>query len=1220
MMVTIRPLGLRVPIGGGKASRAAVDGAIRAIIGYLNEDRSGDLSQLVDDAVKSAKAGRDTGGGYYGEGSTKRGERRWLRNGGVGSTVHGALNMAHLGEVMAGRDPHTGADLMNRSTVRAEEPDDNPPPEGTMTAAEAAAALHVTPRRVRQMAAAGADPERSADKKSWLSGTKQDNGDWRFDVANVEAAKRRRDGRAVTLGFDVTFSAPKSVSLLWAGAPEEVRRIVEDAWQDAVDLGVDYLSKHGMQISAGRDANRRPHAALGTYIAGFRHPTNRYGEPQLHEHVLIANMGNTGVDDKAHALDARGLWTHATTAGYLAGAAIRHRLSEALGVAWESPDAGLADLAGIPGEVRDKFSSRRKEIMALVNEVGLGDSIAAREVASLATRPDKDTDESLDELFARWGGELAEAGLDEEAIASLLNQGAVAAPTEAEVSTLFENLLGGGTLGLTRYDTTFDRRDVLQAICGWSNNRLSGRQLIDLADKFLATSALVPLDLQNLQKLTPRAGWVYTTSNLLTDGDAIRQAYARVPNKVGLDPEMVSRTIEGAVIGDGSKLGADQVDMVHKICESGLDCQAVIGPAGSGKTVALRVAADAWKAAGFRVTGAAVGGVAADVLARSTDLETRTVSSLLREIETGRWPGGDVLIIDEAGTLGDRAHASLIRAAAEHNAIIRTVGDPLQHGSVEAGGMWAQVAHDHKGVTAHLTENRRQTAEPMADVVEAMSIYRKDTAEAYRDALELLDEAGRIINAASPEESYDTIINTWWERERDRGDGEASDMMAEHHEQRKTLCLRAQALLLEHGIIEGVGLPTDEAVFYKGDRVVCRSAWSTETDKGRRIRIRNGQQGVVREISWDLPDGPGVVVEWEGNKGTTVVSNADLWRELRPGVTGILAPTYARTSFGAQGSTYDAGYMMIDVRTTRAGTYVGATRGRYDTRFYTLDIESLRDPSDDADPFLESFDNRMRLPETEAIIERLRNEQDPIVPAADDPSALRLYRQLHALDDDAELTDSEKDRLRVLQRWRRNGDAIHGAALPTWIRDGIGDRPEEPHLRRLWDAAVDVALSLVQDAGADALATAPAWSAAFTTLQAGILADRSPAEREQYAQTNPGDLHAEIVRQADAVDVRRACRDPHDVLVSLIGPRPGATAPDDRRRWMRRAETIECWVRQHARTTWEGRDGLPDPGLEATAQQLRAYHAAQAALADMLPDAAADGETQRATSRMSLTI
>ena len=1223
MMVTIRPLGLRVPIGGGRISRDAINGAVRAIVGYLNEDRSGNLTQLVDEAVSAAKAGQGSGG-YYGEGNAERGKRRWLRNGGVGTTVHGDLNMTQLGEVLAGRDPHTGAELMNRSVVRAEEPEDKDPPEGTMSAQEAASALHVTPRRVRQMAEVGADPDRSKSKKSWIVGDKGDGGEWRFDVTEVEAAKRRRDGRAVTLGFDVTFSAPKSVSLLWAGADEEVRGVIEEAWEEAIDLGVDYLSRHGLQITVGRGENRRPHAAQGTYIAGFRHPTNRYGEPQLHEHVLIANMGDTGDDNKAHALDARGLWTHATTAGYLSGAAIRNRLTDKLGVVWDAPDAGLADLADMSPELRAQFSSRRKEIMALVAGAGMGDSIAAREVASVATRPDKETDETLSELFERWGKELVEAGFDEEAIAGLLHVEEAAAPTEETIGEFFADLLGGGPLGLTRYESTFDRRDVIQAVCEWSNNRLSGQQLLDVADKFLATSDLVPLNLQNLRKLTPRAGWLYTTRDLLTDGDTIRGAYARPPSKAGLDPDMVSRIIDGADIGGGAKLGDDQVAMVHKITESGLDCQAVIGQAGSGKTVALKVAADAWKAAGFTVTGAAVGGVAADVLARSTGLETRTVASLLHDIARGNWSGGNVLIVDEAGTLGDRAHAALIRAAEANNAIVRTVGDPLQHGSVEAGGMWAQVAHDQRGETAELTENRRQTDPQMRDVVEVLDIFRKDTPDAYRNAMEILDEAGRIINAATPDAAYESIIETWWKRERHRPEGDKpSDMMAEHHEQRKALCFKAQALLLEEGKIEGVGLPTGEAVFYKNDRVVCRSAWSTETVDGQRVRVRNGQAGVVREIDWEAPGGPAVVVDWEDDKGRTAVGHADLWRELRPGVSGILAPTYARTSFGAQGSTYDAGYMMIDVRTTRAGTYVGATRGRYDTQFFTLDLESLNDPSDDADPFLERFDNRMRLPQTEAIIERLCNEQDPIVPAADDPSALRLFRLLHGLDEDTELTAEQQHRLERLQRWRRNGDAIHGDALPDYIRNSIGDRPAEPHLRPLWDAAVDVALGLVEDAGLDAVAKAPAWSAAYATLRAGILADRSPSERESYGAENPTELGAEIVRQADAVDVRRACLHPDDALIALIGPRPGATAPDERRLWMRRAGAIERWVRQHARTTWEGRDGLPGLPPDATPQQVHAYRAAQNAVSNVMPGDDADrwdDESRRAPQRVSLTI
>ena len=136
--------------------------------------------------------------------------------------------------------------------------------------------------------------------------------------------------------------------------------------------------------------------------------------------------------------------------------------------------------------------------------------------------------------------------------------------------------------------------------------------------------------------------------------------------------------------------------MVRGITTSGDRFQAVIGLAGAGKTTAMRAAVSAWEQAGYTVIGAAPFAAAARKLETETGLRSHTLEGLLTRIETSGDPtsvlGPDtVVVVDEASTIGNRQLDRLYRHAHDTGAVVRTIGDPLQHQSVEAGGLWAHL-------------------------------------------------------------------------------------------------------------------------------------------------------------------------------------------------------------------------------------------------------------------------------------------------------------------------------------------------------------------------------------------------------------------------------------------------------------------------------------------------------------------------------------------------
>jgi conjugative relaxase-like TrwC/TraI family protein len=165
----------------------------------------------------------------------------------------------------------------------------------------------------------------------------------------------------------LTSSAPKSVSLLFALFEGETAAVVRRAHDAAVVQALGYLEREAGEVRRGKDGvDRLPGG--GFVAAAFRHRTGRAGDPQLHTHVLVANV-TRGADGRWSALDGRQLYLQAKTAGTLYQTALRHEVRQ-LGLRFVVRDNGTCEIAGVPPQVLRAFSRRRTEIEAHLTERG----------------------------------------------------------------------------------------------------------------------------------------------------------------------------------------------------------------------------------------------------------------------------------------------------------------------------------------------------------------------------------------------------------------------------------------------------------------------------------------------------------------------------------------------------------------------------------------------------------------------------------------------------------------------------------------------------------------------------------------------------------------------------------------------------------------------------------------------------------------------------------
>jgi conjugative relaxase-like TrwC/TraI family protein len=709
-------------------------------------------------------------------------------------------------------------------------------------------------------------------------------------------------------GFDLAFSTPKSVSVLFGLGQRELAMMVRDAHEDAVDAALGYLERSAVWSRRGRNGVEEV-IGEGLLGAAFRHRTSRAGDPHLHTHVLVANTVR-GPDDRWRTLDFRHVFAHAKTAGYLYEAHLRHLLTERLGVEWRPVRNGTAELAGIPAEVVRLFSTRRAEIEAAL--AGRGETSArAAQVATLETRRPKERDVDAHHLRAGWADKARAAGFDPAALTELLYQQHPRPLTAMERDDVECHL--ASPQGLTERASTFDRLAVLRAWCDQLPNGASVATVEELADRLVnAHTALVSLPGPTGAIMRGGDGRVLSTVSTGARWSTIEL----VELETRLCARAAGRLDSGCAVVDGSDLAMsfrshptlsnEQAQVVAHLCASGNGVDVVTAPAGAGKTFTLDAAREAWERSGYRMIGAALAARAAAELQAVAGIPATTLDALLGALDrrATTLDPRSVVLADEAGMVGTRKLGRLLDHADDAGAKVVLVGDPRQLPEIDAGGLLAGLAGRLPGV--RLTENRRQRAEWERHALRQLRDGDVDTAiGSYRDH-------GRITLGDNAEDTRARLVAGWAARLA----GEDVVMLAGRRSDVHDLNRRARTRLEPTRRLHGPTLMVDGTPFQAGDEVMSLC-------NDRRLGVRNGERATITAVD---PDEGSVRISF--GSGRTV----DL-----PGrylAAGHLTHAYAMTVHKAQGITCDRAFTLGSDTLYRELGYVAMSRGRLGNHLY----------------------------------------------------------------------------------------------------------------------------------------------------------------------------------------------------------------------------------------------------------------------------------------------
>ncbi len=497
-------------------------------------------------------------------------------------------------------------------------------------------------------------------------------------------------------GWDFTFSAPKSVSIMALMGGDE--RLMA-AHKEAVKTALGYVEDRLVGARNTADGVSQFVRTENLAAATFTHTTSRALDPQLHTHSVILNATLRN-DGEWRSIESRKMYDPTVAAGqvYRSELAVK---AEELGYTVEPGRNGTFELKEVSQELRDLYSKRRKDIEAAAKERGL-EGAKAMDQASIMTRDSKQsaTEEVLQD---RWRHELQEARLSVPTIPEARIDLDKNPQERAKDDAIF------AYKKLAEREAVFSEGELTKMTLAWG----IGHHSIKNVEKAVS-------DLKQEKVLLHASGVSRDEAYLTTPQALKKERYIVDLVKTGQN-ELKPISAKGVVKEYGQSLGftKGQQEAAETILNGKDRVVGVQGYAGTGKTYMLSAVREVAEIKGYSVRGFAPTGSASDSLLEGSGIKSQTLSShlfaLARDEEGKGGKGLDqkkLWVVDEGSLVNANQMADLLTYARKEGARVALIGDHAQIGAVEWGKPFAQLIRGGMK-TAQMTEIQRQKNSPL---------------------------------------------------------------------------------------------------------------------------------------------------------------------------------------------------------------------------------------------------------------------------------------------------------------------------------------------------------------------------------------------------------------------------------------------------------------------------------------------------------------------------
>ncbi len=753
-------------------------------------------------------------------------------------------------------------------------------------------------------------PVNGADFIALMDGGHPDTGKW----LRPEGAGGGRGG-----GIDVTFSAPKSVSTVWALGDPWQREQIEAAHGRAVESTVRYLREQVAVVRRRYDGQVVEEHAKDVIAAEYRHTTARgvsgaqAPDPQLHSHVVIS--GAVREDERIVAVASRPIFRSARELGAFYRSSLADELAqEGYEIERATGKGGrYFEIADVPRGLIEEFSGRSREVARAAERfrARYGRAPERGELRNLALENRRAKElTTRGDLQRVWSETGRRHGFGPDEAVRLIG-----APERPMAERPIEDRIEAK---LSEQHAVFQVRDLHAVALEQTAGEMPPDQALTVARKMIRDRRVLTLEGGRMTTLAARA-----------QEQAIERRAAQLAQPAGRDVGEPARADATREVAEriGGLLSTEQ-NHALRVLTGPARSAVLVGPAGTGKGVVIDAAARAEQHAGRQTLGIAVSGSTAERLGTDTPAlaeRTLTLDALVARANTGTLHVGEhtTVFLDEAGMVDHKRLDGLTEMVERTGAKLIAVGDGKQLPSIGPGGMFDRLTSH--APTAELVDIHRT-----ADPAEQKAWRALRAGEPERAMAHYLHQ-GRLHLSDTHDDAAENAVQAWAVLTTEHGIREVALIADASNQEIDRLNARAQHLRAGRGELghSEIALPGVHYGLREDDLI----AFTTQYRRRGQPRVENGTRGQVTDIHER-----GVTITLDGSQRKVRLADEDL---------DSLRLAYAQHVYRQQGATVERSVVLTGGwQTSKETAYVEATRARRGTDWH-ISRDDLGDEGQD---------------------------------------------------------------------------------------------------------------------------------------------------------------------------------------------------------------------------------------------------------------------------------